>query len=80
MRTAHSDLTVEGGLRHLLQLHALTQLVLPHVPIDSVDYLRSLTAAAGRRSLHIERTVPRSFRSHFEQRWMEDSARSQPAQ
>jgi hypothetical protein len=34
LRTAHSDLTVEGGMRHLLQLPALTQLVLPYVPID----------------------------------------------
>ena len=80
MRTAHSDLRVEGGLQHLLQLPALTHLVLPYVPLDSVDYLRWLTAAAGRRALHIERTVPQSFRSHFQQRWIEDSAHSQPAQ
>jgi hypothetical protein len=70
-RATHAQVTVEGGMRHMLQLPFLTRLAAPFIPPEALNSLRSLAAAAGRHSLHIKRIVPLGRRSDFEKRWID---------
>jgi hypothetical protein len=69
-RASNVPLTRDGGLRHLLNLRALTSLHLPWIDPCEVDALRELAEQTGRTSLSIERIVPRSRRSLMQRHWM----------
>jgi hypothetical protein len=73
-RASFVPLTLEGGLRHLLNLHALASLHLPWVESREVDALRELAQQTGRASLLIERIVPLSRRSLLQRHWMDGDA------
>jgi hypothetical protein len=70
-RATHADVPVEDGLECLLQPPSLTRLTVPYVSSESLDVLRSLAAADGRRELRIERIVPMSQRSDLDKRWID---------
>jgi len=75
-RASHVDVLVDDGLAHLLLLPALTRLALPYVPCDALDLLRSM--AADRPELYIERIIPYSQRSDFDNRRIEHAYGSPP--
>jgi hypothetical protein len=72
-RASFVHLTLRGGLRHLLNLRALTSLHLPWIKPREVDELRQLAAQSGRTSLFIERIVPLSRRSLLQRHWIDSN-------
>jgi hypothetical protein len=69
-RASLLPLTLDGGLRHLLNLRALTSLHLPWIEPDEVDALCQFAKQIGRASLFIERIVPLSRRSLLQRHWV----------
>ena len=67
-------LTLDNGLRHLLNLRALTSLHLPWIETNEVEALRELATQSGRASLYIERIVPLSCRSLLQRHWIDGAA------
>ena len=76
IRATHTDVPVEDGLERLLQPPALTRLTVPYVVSESLELLRSLAAADGRRELRIERIVPMSQRSDADKHWIDHNTPS----
>jgi hypothetical protein len=62
---------LNNGLRHLLNLRALTSLQLPWIEPREVEALRQLAEQTGRTSLFIERIVPLSRRSLLQRHWID---------
>jgi hypothetical protein len=69
-RASLVPLTLNNGLRHLLNLRALTSLHLPWIQPNEVEALRQLAEQAGRTSLFIDRVVPLSRRSLLQRHWI----------
>jgi hypothetical protein len=70
-RASVLPLTLDNGLRHLLNLRGLTSLQLPWIQPREVEALRQLAEQTGRASLSIERIVPLSRRSMLQRHWID---------
>jgi hypothetical protein len=73
-RASFGPLTLDHGLRPLLNLRALTSLHLPWIETSEVDALHQLAQQSGGASLFIERIVPVSRRSLLQRHWIHAAA------
>jgi hypothetical protein len=71
-KAQHERISTHSGLRHLLQLPALTRLAVPFVQPDTLELMRAAAALAGRHSLRVDLITPQSRRSDFERRWIQE--------